>query len=166
MLASDLGRQLDGLKAYILPQDDSKAAPQVASSTGLLYVVLVQVCVFSATIPEELDQALEEWIGSDAVSLTFSMDAHLVSPTITQVVHVCADHKKLIKLKKHLTKIKAQHPDKRQQPRILIFANTIKKVRSIYNALQEEGFKLAMLHGKRTPAERHEAMEGFRSTKT
>ena len=123
---------------------------------------ILKVCVFSATLPQEMDTVLQEWIGSDAVSLSFSTDAHLVSPTITQIVHVCAEHKKLTKLRKYLAKIRDQHRHERTQPRILIFANTIKKVRSIHTELHQSGCRTAMLHGKRTQQERSEAMSSFR----
>lgn len=68
----------------------------------------------------------------------------------------------MTKLKKHLDKIKAQTEHSRQLPRILIFVNTIKKTRILFNELQNVGFRIAMLHGKRTQAERNEAMDGFR----
>ena len=121
------------------------------------------MCAFSATLPDEVSAKLEEWIGRDAVALSFSTDMHLVSPTITQLVHVCAEHKKLTKLRKHLKQVKEQYDAQRRQPRILIFANTIKKVRSIHAELQNDGFRLAMLHGKRSQSERNDAMEHFRS---
>lgn len=43
-----------------------------------------------------------------------------------QVVHVCAEHKKLAKLLKHLRAVNAERAGSRQLPLVLIFANRIK----------------------------------------
>lgn len=145
LLSGDLQKQLDGLKEHILPE---------CSNTV--------VCACSATLPLSVRDGLMEWTGEEAVLIEVAADCELVSRTITQVVHVCAEHKKLQKLKKHLTKIKEQNPAMRNPPRILIFANTIKTVRFLYNEVQDEGYKIAMLHGKRSMQERNEAMEAFR----
>lgn len=48
------------------------------------------------------------------------------SRAATQVVQVCAEHKKPAKLLKHLAAIKARSAAMRNPPLILIFANRIK----------------------------------------
>ena len=42
----------------------------------------------------------------------------------------------------------------RQPPRVLIFANRVKTVRFLYQAVIAEGFKVVMLHGDRSQPER------------
>lgn len=85
----------------------------------------MQVVVFSATMPEEASELAMQWMKSPS-KLEFRPSARSVSQTITQVVHVCAEHKKPGKLQKHLEMIKEKATELRQKPRILIFANTVK----------------------------------------
>lgn len=42
----------------------------------------------------------------------------------------------------------------RNPPRILIFVNRVKTVRFLHSTISSAGFKVAMLHGERTQAER------------
>lgn len=81
--------------------------------------------MFSATMPEDVTSQLNSWLHNPE-RLEFKPCARSVSHSITQVVHVCAEHKKPGKLQKHLNLIKEKSKEMRQKPRILIFANTVK----------------------------------------
>lgn len=81
--------------------------------------------VFSATMPERAIELASQWMKSPS-TLEFRPSARSVSQTITQVVHICAEHKKPGKLQKHLEMIKEMANERRQKPRIIIFANTVK----------------------------------------
>lgn len=83
----------------------------------------------------------------------------------SQVVHVCAEHKKPAKLLKHLSSIRAASTGLRNPPRVLVFANRIKTVRFLYETIQKEEFRTAMLHGERSQAERSDALRDFKSGK-
>eukprot|EP00210_Caulerpa_lentillifera_P003849 g3676.t1 len=150
LLIGDLGIQLRGLKEQLTSPDTNPHQ---------------LVCAFSATLPESIQDQLGDWVGPHEAKIEVSVNAEIVSRTITQVVHVCAEHKKLQKLKKHLGKIKEQNDNMRSPPRVLIFANTIKTVRFLYSALESDGYRIGMLHGKRSTQERTEAMESFRAGK-
>ena len=47
---------------------------------------------------------------------------------LSQVVQVCAEHKKPKKLLKHMMTIKAQSAGQRNPPRTLVFANRVRAV--------------------------------------
>ncbi len=83
-----------------------------------------------------------------------------------QVVQVCAEHKKPAKLLKHLAAIKEAGAAMRNPPRVLVFANRIKTVRFVHDAIAKEGCRVVMLHGQRSQAEREEALVAFRSGKS
>ncbi|GMH36952.1 hypothetical protein BSKO_04825 [Bryopsis sp. KO-2023] len=124
-----------------------------------------QVVFFSATMPESVSGAAKAWM-KKPTKLEFHPSAKSVSRTITQVVHVCAEHKKPGKLLKHLEQINEKCKDARQRPRILIFANTVKAVRFLETTLKEAEYKVAMLHGKRSQTEREQAMSNFKAGKS
>lgn len=116
----------------------------------------------------------------------------VVSSNITQIVHVCAEHKKEKKLLKYLDQVRSQakeSPTYRHVPKILVFVNTIKKARTLFAALHKhflprEGdpggsgkrthasrgkpgaSPVGMIHGKRSQQERSEAIQDFKSGKT
>lgn len=80
--------------------------------------------------------------------------AELLLPALRQVVQVCAEHKKLRKLLKHLETVREAGRGARNPPRVLVFANRVKTVRFLAATLAGAGFKTAMLHGERSQPER------------
>lgn len=100
-----------------------------------------QVLLFSATMPAEVAQAVDAWLHKP-LRLAVSTDASCISRGVTQVVQVCAEHKKGKKLLKHLGAIKAAGAGMRNAPRTLIFCNRIKTVRALHSALAAEAFKV------------------------
>mmetsp|Transcript_17825 Transcript_17825/g.31773 ORF Transcript_17825/g.31773 Transcript_17825/m.31773 type:complete len:667 (-) Transcript_17825:259-2259(-) len=122
-----------------------------------------QMCLVTATMPDAVAEAAAQWLSApDRVEVAHSGGA--ISAEITQVVQVCAEHKKPRKLEKHLAEIHASAPA-RNPPRILIFANRIKTVRYVHRLLSDAKLRVAMLHGERSQAEREDAMLAFRSGK-
>ena len=67
---------------------------------------------------------------------------------------MCAEHKKLRKLLKHLETVREAGRGARNPPRVLVFANHVKAVRFLATTLAGAGFKTAMLHGERSQPER------------
>ena len=61
--------------------------------------------MFSATSTAESEETTLKWLRSP-VRIQVNTSATAISPTVTQAVHVCAEHKKPQKLLKHLQQIK------------------------------------------------------------
>ena len=99
MLSMGLKPQLNHLKKLLLP---SKARP-----AGLLSVAKQrpQVLLMTATWTKEVEAAAAKW-QKDPVRVQVGASSASISRTITQVVQVCAEHKKPQKLLKHLQQIK------------------------------------------------------------
>ncbi|GFR49563.1 hypothetical protein Agub_g11610 [Astrephomene gubernaculifera] len=142
------------------------AAPSSAAAGGVGSVGRPQVLLFSATMPAEVSAAAGVWLrGAREVRVSAGAD-NAISRTVTQVVHVCAEHKKPDKLLKHLARIRASTPaGSRTPPRVLVFANRVKTVRFLTATLTKEGYKVAQLHGQRSQAERNAAVSDFRCGK-
>ena len=88
-----------------------------------------------------------------------------ISENVVQVVHVCADHKKMSKLSKHLGNIETLHKDERHRPKILVFANRIKTVKTIARELRQLDKKVTEIHGDKSQEEREKAIQYFKGGK-
>ena len=165
----------------------------------------LQTLLFSATFPKALVKRCGTWLregGTKMVDATASEaegsggegEGQTVSPNVTQVVHVCAEHKKEKKLMKYLEKIRFEAKEvegSRHVPRVLVFVNTIKKARTLFASLHKQPLfnpvspaksrwksgsgnssgaatscQVAMIHGKRNQRERQEAIQHFKGGKT
>lgn len=144
MLAMGLGDQVDALKAR-MPRPP-------------------RVTLASATLAPAVESAASEWLRADAARVSLATTASTsISPTITQAVHVCAEHKKPAKLKKHLAAIAAASAGARAKPRVLVFCNRVKTVKFVTGVVKAEGFKVDCLHGDRSQDERERALSSFRA---
>lgn len=88
-----------------------------------------------------------------------------ISKNVVQAVHVCAEHKKMNKLTKHLSNIEALHKEKRHKPKILVFANRIKTVKYLARELRGQNKKVAEIHGDKSQEEREAAIRDFKGGK-
>ncbi|KAL0036815.1 hypothetical protein WJX77_000238 [Trebouxia sp. C0004] len=166
LLSLGLQPQLKRIRALVIPTR-SKATTEVGA--GVLMKPRTrrkrpQVLLFTATMPEALQEVAAKW-QRKPVSIYLAPGEMSISQTITQVVQVCAEHKKPAKLLKHLTHIKESSTGQRNAPKVLVFANRIKTVRFLQQSLGEAGFKALQLHGDRSQPEREEAMTSWKSGK-
>ena len=152
-----------------------------------------QVGLYSATNPPGVEQISKVWCGQprmidlasippdddgdDAIEKTTSGTSKThskpeedagpgqISKNVVQAVHVCAEHKKMNKLTKHLSSIESMHKDQRHKPKILIFANRIKTVKYIARELRGQNKKVAEIHGDKSQEEREAAIRDFKGGK-
>jgi len=98
---------------------------------------------------------------------TDAADNNRISENIVQVVHVCADHKKLLKLTKHLSSVEKLYKEnnERHKPRVLVFCNRIATVRSVAKQLKEQDRSVAQLHGDLSQLDREAAIRDFKGGK-
>lgn len=121
---------------------------------------LFQCMLVSATMPSSVSKLASAWLGEGFASVksggsekdndddfslarvqtTSSSPSSSSSSLVTQVVTVCADHKKPAKLLKHLARAKeaAVSAGERHAPRVLVFANRIKTVRFVADFLRAQ----------------------------
>lgn len=173
-------------------------APALEALRRALSLGRPQVALFTATLPAEAKRAARAWMqglhggeeddeeapeeaqgASPPVFIRLGpADAGHVSPSVTQTVHVCAEHKKLGKLKKHLARVEAEAREAgaRQLPRVVVFCNRIKTVAFLARELQGKADDrqarpgppqpaVAALHGDLSQAERDAAVAAFRAGK-
>lgn len=144
-----------------------------------------QVGLYSATNPPGVAKISKVWCGeprmidlasmkkSDSKQATLEiknpngddLTTMQISKNVIQAVHVCAEHKKMNKLAKHLSSIELMHKDHRHKPRILVFANRIKTVKYISRELRGQGKKVAEIHGDKSQEEREAAIRDFKGGK-
>ncbi|PNG99172.1 ATP-dependent RNA helicase dbp-2, partial [Tetrabaena socialis] len=130
------------------PSEPVAVAPPAAVEGGC---ARPQVLLLSATMPGEVAAAAAQWLRRPEEVSVGEGGANAISRTVTQVVHVCAEHKKPDKLLKHLGRIRdATPPTERNPPRVLVFCNRVKTVRFLAGMLAKEGYKAAQLHGQRS----------------
>eukprot|EP00890_Picochlorum_soloecismus_P001587 jgi/Picsp_1/2429/NSC_05891-R1_protein len=149
----------------------------------------IQVGLYSATNPPQVSKISGFWTGNgkiinlvEVVSKTVSAKGELltrglqkslqdeqgreqISKDVVQVVHVCADHKKMVKLQKHLSSIDKMNTGSRHKPRILIFANRIQTVKHVAKALLHDSQRVTEIHGEKSQKEREQAIMEFKSGK-
>ena len=121
-----------------------------------------RIMLASATLAPAVAAAAAAWLAPDAARVTVGVNT-AATTTITQAIHVCAEHKKPAKLRKHLAAIAAASAGARARPRVLIFCNRVKTVRFVAGVVSEEGLKVEALHGERSQREREAALAAFRA---
>ena len=127
-----------------------------------------QTCLFSATFPPVVAAVANKWLPHDRVDLRVMAHDMTVSSTITQVVHVCAEHKKPKKLLGFLTKLRAKEKADgvRQRGRVLIFVNKIKKIGQLHAILKKSSpDRVAVLHGSLHQEQREKVLNEFKNGK-
>ena len=142
----------------------------------------IQVGLYSATNPPQVSKISAFWTGDAKIinlaELTIETTSakpqknvqdgqgyEQISKNVVQVVHVCADHKKMVKLQKHLSNIERMNGESRHKPRILIFANRIQTVKHVAKALRETSQRVTEIHGEKSQKEREQAIMEFKSGK-
>ncbi|EFJ43202.1 hypothetical protein VOLCADRAFT_121455 [Volvox carteri f. nagariensis] len=168
MLSLGFKPQLDRLYGMLLQPYDKSADDGAANlvAAAKKKSAKAKVLLFSATMPTDVAAAAAQWLRLPEIVQVSACGANAISRTVTQVVHVCAEHKKPDKLLKHLARIRDSVPaGSRNPPRLLVFANRVKTVRFLAATLAKEGYKVAQLHGQRSQAERNQAVSDFRSGK-
>ena len=88
-----------------------------------------------------------------------------LSPSITQVVHVCATHKKPRLLLKCIAKIREEEKAERlRQPgSMLIFCTKIKTLKFVEDFLKRQKIVTAALHGQLPQAQRERTLNDFKA---
>ena len=88
-----------------------------------------------------------------------------ISPTVSQIVHVCAAHKKPRLLIRFITNVREQEKiHKMRQPgAMMIFATKIKSVKFVIDFLQRQNIASEPLHGQLPQSQRERALNDFKA---
>lgn len=158
MLSIGFQPQLDRLRDVLLPPH---AAKQTARRP--------QVLLCTATMPDLVSAAAAMWLRKPVSCRINGSNAegsgNAISSSVTQVVQVCAEHKKPRKLLRHLESVRSAATERRNPPRCLVFTNRVKTAKYVAKTVSEAGHRVALLHGQRPQNEREAAMMDFRSGK-
>jgi superfamily II DNA/RNA helicase len=119
MLSLGFQPQLERLKQQLLPaqqqQEGQLRQPKkkkkladgsaAAATAGQGQRSRPQVALFTATMPDTVQEAAAQWLAPSAARVRVAAGADSISRTVAQVVQVCAEHKKPAKLLKHLAQV-------------------------------------------------------------
>jgi superfamily II DNA/RNA helicase len=109
--------------------------------------------------------ASDELEESSSTVLQSSQNLLSLPKTITQIVHVCASHKKPRLLIKSINKIREQErlDGVRQPGALLIFCTKIKTIKFVEDFLRRQQVKASVLHGQLPQAVREKTLNEFKA---
>lgn len=119
-----------------------------------------QVLMWSATWPKEV-QALAEDFLNDYIQINIGSLTLAANHNIRQIVEICQEHEKELKLSQLLREIGTERGSK-----MIIFVETKKKVDDITKAIKREGWSAISIHGDKSQPERDYVLSEFRNGKT
>lgn len=143
---------LDTMPSSNLKPDDY----DVESGRGLDPVKAYRITyMFSATMPPSIQKLARKYLRRPVVVTIGS--AGKVAENVTQRIFMCKDNEKMHLLKNELLRL--------SDKRAIVFANTQTAAETVQRRLEDDGFKVSILHGKRTQDQREEALKNFKMEK-
>ncbi|XP_045767012.1 ATP-dependent RNA helicase dbp2-like isoform X2 [Maniola jurtina] len=119
-----------------------------------------QVLMWSATWPKEI-QALAEDFLNDYIKVNIGSLNLSANNNIKQIIEVCEEHEKELKLTNLLKEIASEKDNK-----VIVFVETKKKVDDIARAVRRNGHKALAIHGDKSQPERDAVLTEFRNGAT
>eukprot|EP00944_MAST-04C_sp_MAST-4C-sp1_P009769 g9769.t1 len=169
MLELGFEEQLDNIFAFVVRALETMHGTAEAQQDA---TQKLRTCMFTATLPKRLSAFVNKWVKKPRIDVTADGtisdigDSQLgISSSITQVVHVCAEHKKTKKLIKFLNTTSKKEGKRRNQTLILIFCNKIKTVVFVEKFLKKNNIKACALHGKMQQHMRSNVLNDFKAGK-
>ena len=114
----------------------------------------VQVCLFSATLPNEI-HAITEKIMRNPVKICVKREQLTLEGISQYYIALNDDREKYITLKDIFSHITLSHT--------IIYCNSIKRVEDLYEAMCEDGFPVCRIHSNMDKGERDKSFNDFRS---
>ena len=114
-----------------------------------------QTAMFSATWPKEVRKLAEDFI-SQYIHITIGSAELTANPKITQHVEVLDEHQKEGRLREILGDIM-----RARDAKVIIFAETKRKVDSYANYIKNMGFHCLSIHGDKKQQEREWVLQGI-----
>jgi len=122
-----------------------------------------QALLFSATFPTKVSCSAAKWL-RNPLQFQIGQQQINLNPNTSQVLHVCAEHKKPKKLAKFISTVRENDAANkvRQRSKIMIFCNRQKTVTFVDLFLRKQDIKAACLHGALTQDQREKALNEFK----
>jgi superfamily II DNA/RNA helicase len=114
----------------------------------------VQVCLFSATLPEDINCILEK-IMRNPVRICVKREQLTLEGISQYYIAVNDDREKYVTLKNFFSFITLSHT--------IIYCNSIKRVQDLYEAMCEDGFPVCRIHSSMDKSDRDRAFNDFRN---
>jgi superfamily II DNA/RNA helicase len=114
----------------------------------------VQVCLFSATLPDEITTIIEK-IMRNPIKISVKREQLTLEGISQFYIAVNDDREKYITLKNIFSFITLSHT--------IIYCNSIKRVQDLYEAMREDGFPVCQIHSNMDKSERDKAFNDFRN---
>jgi translation initiation factor 4A len=114
----------------------------------------VQVCLFSATLPDEISNIIEK-IMRNPIKISVKREQLTLEGISQYYIAVNDDREKYITLKNIFSFITLSHT--------IIYCNSIKRVQDLYEAMREDGFPVCQIHSNMDKSERDKAFNDFRN---
>lgn len=144
--------------------------PDTAKHTELSNTTAAPVKEINET--DAADLTVNEHIAQDVIvredkpaHSEFNTLSLTISPSVSQVVHVCASHKKPRLLIRFITTVREQEKlhKVRQPGAMIIFATKIKSVKFVVDFLQRQKILSEPLHGQLQQSQRERALSEFKA---
>ncbi|XP_011157859.1 ATP-dependent RNA helicase dbp2 isoform X1 [Solenopsis invicta] len=118
-----------------------------------------QVLMWSATWPKEVRALAEDFL-TDYIHLNIGSLTLSANHNITQIIDVCQEYEKDLKLYRLLQEIGTEKENK-----TIIFVETKRKVDDITKNIRREGWQAVSIHGDKNQQERDHVLQEFRNGK-
>ncbi|XP_058791275.1 probable ATP-dependent RNA helicase DDX17 isoform X2 [Phymastichus coffea] len=119
-----------------------------------------QTLMWSATWPKEVRQLAEEFL-KDYVQINVGSLQLSANHNILQIIDVCTEYEKEVKLSTLLKEIMAEKENK-----TIVFIETKRRVDEITRKMKRDGWPAVCIHGDKSQQERDWVLQDFRSGKT
>lgn len=116
-----------------------------------------QVLMWSATWPKEVRQLAEEFL-NNYIQVNIGSLSLSANHNILQIVDVCDESEKIVKLIQLLTQISSENETK-----TIIFVETKKRVDEITRNISRQGWRACAIHGDKSQQERDFVLSSFRN---
>ncbi|XP_034483878.1 DEAD-box ATP-dependent RNA helicase 20 [Drosophila innubila] len=116
-----------------------------------------QVLMWSATWPKEVRQLAEEFL-NNYIQVNIGSLSLSANHNILQIVDVCDESEKIVKLIQLLTQISGENETK-----TIIFVETKKRVDEITRNISRQGWRACAIHGDKSQQERDFVLSSFRN---
>ena len=114
----------------------------------------VQLCLFSATMPSELSVLTEKFM-RDPIKILVKSEMLTLEGISQYYIGIDTDQDKYMTLKDLYTTISLSQ--------CIIYCNSVKRVRDLYDAMIEDDFPVACIHSEMEKGEREESYKNFKT---
>jgi len=184
-IASDISKQCDNILNFIIKKSKhltkrcffSATLPQKSLIKCHEWIVrpraTIKVDTVTVGIEKEEDSTVNELASEESdvkksQDIRGSLDLSLIPKHITQIVHVCANHKKPKKLLHTIHKIRQNEksePNRRRKGLIIVFFGRIKTLEYIFQLCKKENLPCVPFHSKMSQEKREMQLNLFRCGK-